>query len=74
MTGELRAFSHQCEERVLSFAADHSYVLDIDHQLAFRESLGRVAAAPCQFRNPRVDQLSFQHQPALGRRVDGRDS
>jgi hypothetical protein len=63
--GELRAFSHQLQEFILSFAPDHGRIAQIDDKFAPIKMLIRIPPRSAQFAYPWLNEFSLYEQPAL---------
>jgi len=72
-TGESRSLFHQIQERVLSFPADHSHLIEIDDDLAPVEPQGCFFPTSFQLRDPGLNQFSFDYQSTLAERIDRRN-
>ena len=68
---ELRAFSHQLQEFILSFAPDHGRIGQIDDKLAPVKVLIRMPPSSAQFAYPWLNEFSLHEQPALRGFING---
>jgi hypothetical protein len=62
---EFRPIPHQIEQRILSIAADESYISEVHHQLTPMKMFLRAMPRTFQFQRPWSHQGPFQYQPSL---------
>ena len=65
---------HQIKNRVFSLAADNGQAAQIDYQRASVQVQLRIPPSSTKLIYPRINELSFHHQPAFKPRVDDRNS